>query len=217
MDMKQVNWLLIGCLMAFVLFSGCKKDDDQDDGNVVMYYFFTGNVNGSPVCWQVDNVAYKMSMAPYNSNNVSPNNNYVRYGTSIWTNNASQTPFICVEFSGFNGNGNDAISTQHFIDYFHTGVYPFSNATNQDTALGVNIVYEADADYTTIHESAQTLQPGSSSFSVDSLQIVQETNKTTKAYVRISFDVVLKDITGSADIEISEGVLRVLVDNYLEE
>lgn len=201
-----------------MLISGCKKDDDNDDDAIDMHYYFTGNINGTAVSWQVDNVNYKMSMAPYNSNNVSLNNNYIRYGTSIWTNAPSQIPFICVEFSGFDGNGDDELSPTDFINYFHTGTYPFSNAANQDTAIGVNIVYETNTNYLDIHESAQIGQPGSSSFNVDSLDIVQETNKTTKAYIKISFNATLRDITDPGnDIIITNGILRVLIDNYLEE
>lgn len=180
-------------------------------------YFFTGEINGTPVSWSVDGTNYKISLAPYNSSNVSLSNNYIRYGAFIWTNIPTQHPFICVEFSGFLGDGNDDLPKADFISYWHTGSYVYGTTANQDTATVVNILYEENSNILDIHESATITQPGTSSFNVDSLEIVEEVNKDTKAYIRISFNVTLHNIvSGGSDLVITNGVLRVMIDNYLE-
>lgn len=211
--MKYSAQIIAICLLG-ALLTACEPDVVNPPARQI---FFTGEVNGTPVTWFVDDAAYKTSMAPYNSMNVSLSNNYIRYGTSIWTNVAGQYPYICVEFSGFLADVNDDLPRADFISYWHTGTYTYGTTTNQDTANVVNIVYEENNNILDVHQSADIAQPGGSSFNVDSLEIVEEPNKDAKEYIRISFNVTLHNATSAVpDIVITNGVLRVLIDNYLE-
>lgn len=220
--MKKLPVVLFIALYSCTFLASCNKDDDEDGKNnstptATMQYYFTGKINGVDTHWQADNIDYKMTMAPTNSNNVSVNNNYIRYGTSIYTNIPAKYPFICLEFSGFLGNTIDKVSPSTFISYFHTGNYSYTNNANKDTAAGVNILYEMDANYQNFHETSNATQPSSSYFNIDSVQVVQETNKTTKMYIKARFNATLTDPDKPGnDMIITDGVLRVLIDNFLE-
>jgi hypothetical protein len=210
-------FLLIG-----ISFS-CKKKKDPEPVVVptptptpsTLVYSFSGNIDGVPTSWTVDNSNYKMSMSPYNSMNVSTSNNWIRYGTSIWTNVPSQVPFIGVDFSGFHGNSIDQVTPTTFINRFQVGAHPYGTAANKDS-IGVNIFYQNSTSVLYAYESANYTQPSSSYFNLDSVLIIQEPNKNTNAWVKISFECTVKNPTTNGLVFISNGVLKVKIDNYLE-
>lgn len=221
--MKHTYRGLYCLLLAAMVSMSCNKGDD-DDGmqpepeqpKITYQFYVSGKMDGKDFYWKMDTTNYKMAMAPYNSRNVSLNNNYIRYGTSIVPATPAQVPYLGVEFSGFLGNALDKVNPIVFQNYFKIGNYNFGTMANRDTAVGINIFYEKDANYTNMHESSRVVQPPSSYFTIDSVSFVK--TPTTHAYIKARFSAVLKNNNGTdPDITITDGVFRVFIHNSLEE
>lgn len=221
--MKHINKTIANTLVAALLLIGCNPEKEKETvtpepeaPQVVYHFYVSGKINGEAFYWKVDTANFTQALSPYNSRKISADNNLIRYGTRITSTSINQMPYLGVEFNVFQGNSSGRVSVPTFQSYFKTGNYPFSTNANKDNSLGINIIYEKDANYTDQHESYLTTQPSSSYFTIDSVSFVQKT--TNHAYLKARFAATLRNNNGvDPDVVITDGVFRIFVDNSLEE